>query len=601
MKRIITLSLLVILLATSLLCLTSCGFQYHNVGYVEGELAQAFLEGDHKRDFQGYAFDKELSFKGINAMANALKGGEIQYLLADKPTANAILAQHSNIKVLPSTIRDNVYVLTMANNTAFDGVDDLEAAITHLQKTVMGYVDGEIGDALLSGGTEVGYEFFTALIADNADQVAQALRNHRIQYLVIEENHAKEILADIELADAKIMAENPDADPPVKIKKAVDLLVKVHDQNIVLLTLADNTAFDGATDAWEMFKSLQKVPTIGYANGEASATFLKETVASGMPGYSTRTFDSLSLMVDALVSGKVEYFLANDATATALQALDPRIKVITTPLAENSGERVLLLTLATNMVFDNAEDVLALFASLSKSEFQVEWDLFYGKFITHKGYKDALTGLVNTMKIAILGLLIGIVIGTVIALVKMIPKYHVLPKVLSAICDVYVGFFRGTPMVVQLLIGWFILLPALDLPVDNVVVATAVFGLNSGAYVSEIMRSGIQAVDAGQLEAARAVGLGYWTSMMKIVIPQGVKNILPTLGNEFIVLVKDTSIVSFIAVVDVTKAFRQIGDANYSYIIPYLMLALVYLVIVMIITLLIKLLERRLAKSERRK
>jgi polar amino acid transport system permease protein len=154
-------------------------------------------------------------------------------------------------------------------------------------------------------------------------------------------------------------------------------------------------------------------------------------------------------------------------------------------------------------------------------------------------------------------------------------------------------------MVDQLLIGWFILLPALNLQIDNTLVATLVFGMNSGAYVSEIMRSGIQAVDGGQLEAARAVGLGYWTSMLKIVIPQGVKNILPTLGNEFITLVKDTSIVSFIAVVDITKAFRQIGDANYSYIVPYLMLALVYLVIVMLITLLIKWMERRLARSER--
>ena len=245
--------------------------------------------------------------------------------------------------------------------------------------------------------------------------------------------------------------------------------------------------------------------------------------------------------------------------------------------------------------------MIAAFEALQKSDFQIEWELFYNKFITHKGYEVVLDGLATTMIIAVLGLLIGIVIGTVIALIKMIPKYRIAPRILSAICDVYVGFFRGTPMVVQLLIGWFILLPALNLQMENTVVAVIVFGMNSGAYVSEIMRSGIQAVDGGQLEAARAVGLGYWTSMMKIVIPQGIKNILPTLGNEFIVLVKDTSIVSFIAVVDVTKAFRQIGDANYSYMIPYLMLALVYLVIVLIITYLIKLLERRLAKSERRK
>ena len=133
-------------------------------------------------------------------------------------------------------------------------------------------------------------------------------------------------------------------------------------------------------------------------------------------------------------------------------------------------------------------------------------------------------------------------------------------------------------MVVQLLIGWFVLLPALDLRMNSTAVAIIIFGMNSGAYVSEIMRSGMQAVDPGQLEAARALGLGYWTSMFKIVVPQGIKNILPTLGNEFITLIKETSVVSFIAVVDITKAFRQIGDSYYSYMIPYLMLAAVYLI-----------------------
>ncbi len=228
-----------------------------------------------------------------------------------------------------------------------------------------------------------------------------------------------------------------------------------------------------------------------------------------------------------------------------------------------------------------------------------KWEVFYNKFITHNGYTTVIDGLKTTLVIAILGLAIGIVIGTLIAAVKMIPKYKTAPKVFSAICDVYVGFFRGTPIVVQLLIGYFVLMPALGVSLDNIAVAVIVFGMNSGAYVSEIMRSGIQAVDSGQLEAARAVGLGYWVSMIKIVIPQGVKNILPTLGNEFISLVKETSVVSFIAVVDLTKAFRQIGDSNYEYIIPYLMLAGVYLIIVMIIARLVKLLERRLAKVDR--
>lgn len=232
-------------------------------------------------------------------------------------------------------------------------------------------------------------------------------------------------------------------------------------------------------------------------------------------------------------------------------------------------------------------------------EWQIEWEQFYNKFITYGGYKSVISGLWITIQIAVLGLLIGIVIGTLIALIKMVPKYKLAPRVLSKICDVYVGFFRGTPIIVQLLIGRFVLLPALGINTNDVMVAIIIFGMNSGAYVSETMRSGIQAVDIGQLEAARALGLGYWTSMLKVVIPQAIKNILPTLGNEFISLVKETSVVSFIAVVDLTKAFRQIGDSNYKYLIPYLMLAAVYLVIVMVITWLIKLLERRLKKVDR--
>lgn len=229
------------------------------------------------------------------------------------------------------------------------------------------------------------------------------------------------------------------------------------------------------------------------------------------------------------------------------------------------------------------------------------WNVFYKQFITYNGYKTVLNGLLTTVEIAVLGLIIGILIGTIIAVVKVMPKYKLMPRILEKICDVYVAFFRGTPMVVQLLIGYFVLMPALNIALDGLYVAIIIFGLNSGAYVSEIMRSGIQSVDAGQLEAGRAVGLSFWTAMLKIVIPQSIKNILPTLGNEFIVLIKETSIVSFIAVTDVTKAFRAIGDANYEYIIPYLTLALVYLVIVLLITYLIKIMERRLKKNERGK
>lgn len=228
------------------------------------------------------------------------------------------------------------------------------------------------------------------------------------------------------------------------------------------------------------------------------------------------------------------------------------------------------------------------------------WNEFIRQFITLRGYENVLNGVWVTLRIAVFGLLIGILIGTVIAVVRVMPKYKLLPRILDKICVCYIELFRGTPMVVQLLIGYWVLLPAMGITVDSgVPVAIIVFGLNSGAYVSEIMRGGIQSVDAGQMEAGRAVGLTYATTMLRIVVPQAIKNILPTLGNEFIVLIKETSIVSFIAVTDLYKSFKQLGDPTYDYTMPYLMLALTYLIMVLLISWGVRALERKMKKSER--
>ena len=225
---------------------------------------------------------------------------------------------------------------------------------------------------------------------------------------------------------------------------------------------------------------------------------------------------------------------------------------------------------------------------------------FIKQFITNGGYKNVLNGLLATVEIAVIGRVIGIVVGTLIGLVRVMPKYKLLPRILDKICVCYVELFRGTPIVVQLLIGYWVLLPALNINVNSgVPVAIIVFGLNSGAYVSEIMRGGINSVDAGQLEAGRVVGLPYSIAMLKIVIPQAIKNILPTLGNEFIVLIKETSVVSFVAVTDLYKSFKQLGDPTYNYIVPYLMLALTYLVLVLLISWGVRSLEKHLKKSER--
>lgn len=224
------------------------------------------------------------------------------------------------------------------------------------------------------------------------------------------------------------------------------------------------------------------------------------------------------------------------------------------------------------------------------------WEIFY----ENDGYAKVLAGLKNTLIIAVVGLAIGIFIGTIIAIVKVLPKYKRLPKILDSLCNFYVGLFRGTPVVVQLLVAYYVILPLIGINMPGLNVCVLVFGLNSGAYVSEIMRGGIMSVDPGQMEAGRALGLSYRVAMLKIVVPQAVKNILPTLGNEFIALIKETSVVSFVGTADLYVAFNYIGTNSYEFMVPYLVMALIYIVLVMIIALLIKVMERRLRKSDRR-
>ena len=232
--------------------------------------------------------------------------------------------------------------------------------------------------------------------------------------------------------------------------------------------------------------------------------------------------------------------------------------------------------------------------------FVLRWDLFWSKAKQPVFYNKIFEGLKNTCSIALVGFLIGFLLGTVLAVFKLLPKNSKLGKVLSAVSDVYVAIFRGTPMVVQLLVAYYVLLPIFGLKAPALTVAQVMFGLNSAAYVCEIMRSGILSVDQGQMEAGRSMGLNYIQTMLRIVFPQAIKNILPTLGNEFIMLIKETSVFSLVGATDLFCAFQYIGNNNYEYMIPYLMMALIYIIVIVILTVLIKLLERRLRASDKR-
>ena len=226
-------------------------------------------------------------------------------------------------------------------------------------------------------------------------------------------------------------------------------------------------------------------------------------------------------------------------------------------------------------------------------------EVFYDFFINHGAYNTVLLGLKNTCIIAVLGLIIGIVIGTILATIRVLPKNNIIVKILDKIAGLYVSLFRGTPIVVQLLVFYYVLMPLMSLHLNSVAVAVAVFGMNSGAYISEIMRAGILSVDPGQMEGGRAVGLSYSTTMMKIIIPQAVKNILPALGNEFITMIKQASLASVFFINELTTSYKTVASATFRQVESIIIAGLIYLLVTTVLGRILALVEWRMNANER--
>ena len=216
-------------------------------------------------------------------------------------------------------------------------------------------------------------------------------------------------------------------------------------------------------------------------------------------------------------------------------------------------------------------------------------------FLEDNRYMWMLEGLGNTLIITFGALLIGVVIGTLVAVAKYYCEGNKKLRFVNWLCDFYTTVIRGIPMTVLLLLFFFVLFVSAR---NGVPVAVAAFGINSGAYMAELIRSGINAVDKGQMEAARSLGLSKGQAMIKVVMPQAIKYILPAIGNECIALLKETSVAGYVAVVDVTKAATNIRNKTYDAVNPIILLALIYLVMVVALTRLLAIMERRLRKSD---
>ncbi len=225
------------------------------------------------------------------------------------------------------------------------------------------------------------------------------------------------------------------------------------------------------------------------------------------------------------------------------------------------------------------------------------WERFEYNFINNDNYKFLVNGLFITIMVSFFACLIGVGLGTVIATIRVSHDLNGSCRILNWICHIYLTVIRGTPVMVQLMIVYFVIFSSVN--IDKILVASLTFGINSAAYVAEIIRAGIMSIDRGQMEAGRALGLKYRSIMRFIILPQAFKNILPALANEFITLIKETSIVGFIGLADLTRGGMMIRNITYDAMFPLLSVAAIYLVMVVILTKLVAILEMRLKKNER--
>ncbi len=223
----------------------------------------------------------------------------------------------------------------------------------------------------------------------------------------------------------------------------------------------------------------------------------------------------------------------------------------------------------------------------------------YDTLIAQNRWTLFVDGLLVTLMIAGVAVVLGVLIGSLVAIAKYNAMQNKRLKGVNFICDVYLTVVRGTPIVVQLLIMYYIIFGSA--PIEYApLVACLTFGINSGAYVAEIVRAGLTSIDKGQTEAGRSLGLSKSATMRSIILPQAIKNVLPALGNEFIVLFKETSVVGYIALADLTRAAEMVRSRTYQAFVPFILIALIYLAIVMIISFFLKKLEKKLAVSDGR-
>lgn len=366
-------------------------------------------------------------------------------------------------------------------------------------------------------------------------------------------------------------------------------------------------------------EDLKKNKRIGCQSGTTAYDYLRQHIITDKNSPLLQQFETPAVAVKALKIGKLDAVVLDEQPAVVLSKINAGdVLMLPQPLTseeyaialnKNDSElREFLNAVITELKKSGeleriveSNTLLAQKVREGKNKLRVFTflqgfaDDFHSNFIADNRWQYIWGGFLKTVEISFFAVMLGIVLGFMVAVIRATYDRTGRLKFLSRLCSVYLTVIRGTPCVVQLLIIYFVILKSCD---NKVLVACIAFGINSGAYVAEIIRSGIMSIDKGQFEAGDALGLTYWQTMIHVILPQAFKNVLPALGNEFIVLIKETSISGYIALQDLTKAGDIIRSQTYDAFMPLMAVAAIYLACVMFLTWLLGILERRLKRNE---
>ena len=473
--------------------------------------------------------------------------------------------------------------------------------------TSCGEKEAERGKLIMvTNATFPPYEFYqgSRIVGIDADMVREIAKRNDLE-LVIEDMAFDSVIAAVQTGKADVAASGITVTEDRK--KQIDFTTSYVKADQVIIVRKDSDIVGPES---------MRGKRIGVQHGTTGDMYVTENLQE------PERFQDGALAVASLVTGKIHAVVLDSAPAEEHVARNKGIRILPMALVSEeyamavSKSRPELLAMINRTMAEMKADgtmdaiwaryldkdgkplaVPAVEAEEDKGMWARLADSLEVNFVKDDRWHYLVDGFLVTIEISACAVLMGLCIGFLVAVVRSAHDQTGRYKVLNFLCHIYLTVVRGTPVVVQLLIIYFVIFGSVD--VSKVLVAIVAFGVNSGAYVAEIIRSGIMAVDSGQMEAGRSLGLSYGTTMRSVILPQAFKNVLPALGNEFIVLLKETSVCGYIALQDLTKGGDIIRSQTYDAFLPLIAVALTYLVVVVCLSQLLKKLENSLKKNER--